>query len=234
MKKIIYTIAVAALLVFSTACNSKTENDYENSGTGTSKTLDVAENRFLDYDFSAISSPVKLNEAAVPIKSELPMGYQHAEFYEPQSIDDIMNQVSQVNIITITGSEPFQFLTGAPDIDNMIAEKSGTQSTITGTVFEARVLYSLAGEYEQGQNIKIYYPAGDWGVEFIEGRDYLVTLTGWGDSYKLTRDMNSVFNIDENFEITSQSSMALPAKFNGLSLADASYLLCNALHEPCD
>ncbi len=109
----------------------------------------------------------------------------------------------------------------------MIAEKAGTESIIKGTVFEAQVLYSLAGGIEDGQSIKIYYPAGDWGVELAEGEDYLVTLSEWGDSYKLTRSMNSVFDIDENFVITSQSSMAFPAKFNGLSLADASYLLCN-------
>lgn len=146
---------------------------------------------------------------------------------EPQSIDDILREVTQINIITITGSKPFESLTGDSELDNMIAQKAGTDNIITGTVFEAKVLYSLSGENENGQSINIYYPAGDWGVKLVEGNDYLVTLTEWGDSFKLTRDMNSVFDIDDDFVITSQSSMAFSAKFNGLTLADASYLLCN-------
>lgn len=113
----------------------------------------------------------------------------------------------------------------------MIAEKAGTEDIVKGTVFEARVLYSLAGEIEEGESVKIYCPAGDWGVELAEGKDYLVTLSEWGDSYKLTRDMNSVFDIDGDFVITSQSSMEFPAKFNGLSLADTAYLLCNEFDE---
>lgn len=221
MKKTLLAIVAAMMLISLSACSTKPELDSENNLT------DTAENRFLDYDFSAVSSPVKLNETAVPVKTELPPGYQFAEYNEPQSVEDIMRKVTQVDIITITGTESFQFLTGDSDLDSMIAEKAGTANVITGTVFEAQVLYSLAGGIEDGQSIKIYYPAGDWGVELLEGKDYLVTLSEWGDSYKLTRDMNSVFDIDENFVVTSQSSMTFPAKFNGLSLADASYLLCN-------
>lgn len=222
MKKTLLVIVAAIMLISLSACSAKPELGSENNLT------DTAENRFLNYDFSAVSSPVKLNETAVPVKTELPSGYRFAEYNEePQSMDDIMRMVTQVDIITITGIESFQSLTGDSDLDSMIGEKAGTASVITVTVFEAQVLYSLAGEIEDGQSIKIYYPAGDWGVELAEGKDYLVTLSEWGDSYKLTRDMNSVFDIDENFVITSQSSMTFPAKFNGLSLADASYLLCN-------
>lgn len=221
MKKILFSIAAAMMLLSLSACGTKSELGVENSLTN------AAANRFLEYDFNAVSCPVKLNETAVPVKAELPLSYQFAEYIEPQSIDDMMRYVTQVNLITITGSEPFQALTGERELDDMISEKAGTANIITGTVFEAKVLCSLAGENEDGQSIRIYYPAGDWGVELAEGKDYLVTLTEWGDSYKLTRDMNSVFDIDENFVITSQSSMAFPAQFNGLSLADASYLLCN-------
>lgn len=221
MKKTLLAIVAAMMLISLSACSTKPELVLESNLT------DTAKNRFLSYDFSAVSSPVKLNETAVPVKTELPLGYQFAEYNEPQSMDDIMRMVTQVDIITIIGIESFQGLTGDSDLDSMIAEKAGTASIITGTVFEAQVLYPLAGGIEEGQSIKIYYPAGDWGVELVEGKNYLVTLSEWGDSYKLTRDMNSVFDIDENFVITSQSSMTFPAKFNGLSLADASYLLCN-------
>ena len=30
---------------------------------------------------------------------------------------------------------------------------------------------------DDGQSIKIYCPAGDWGVELVEGKNYLVTLS---------------------------------------------------------
>lgn len=221
MKKKLLAILTVMMLMSLSACSTKPESVIENNLT------DTAENRFLNYDFGAISSPVKLNETAAPVKTEIPLSYQFSEYNEPQNMDDIMRMVTQVDIITITGIESFQILTGDSDLDSMIAEKAGTANIITGTVFEAQVLYPLAGELDDGQSIKIYCPAGDWGVELVEGKNYLVTLSEWGDSYKLTRDMNSVFDIDENFVITSQSSMAFPAKFNGLSLADASYLLCN-------
>lgn len=220
MQKVLVIFSVMMLISLS-ACSAKPESVFENNLT------DTAENRFLNYDFNAISSPVKLNETAVPVKTELPEGYRFAEYNEPKNMHDIMRMVTQVDIITITGIESFRILTGDSDLDSMIAEKSGTASIITGTVFEAQVLYPLSGVIEAGQSIKIYYPAGDWGVELVEGKNYLVTLSEWNDSYKLTRNMNSVFDIDENFVITSQSSMTFPAKFNGLSLADASYLLCN-------
>lgn len=219
--KALLAIIAAMLLISLSACGTEPESEFANNLT------DTAENRFLNYDFSAVSSPVKLNEVAVPVKTVLPTAYHFADYNEPKSVNDIMRNVTQVGVITITGTESFQVLTCDSDLDNMIAEKAGTESIIKGTVFEAQVLYSLAGGIEDGQSIKIYYPAGDWGVELAEGEDYLVTLSEWGDSYKLTRSMNSVFDIDENFVITSQSSMAFPAKFNGLSLADASYLLCN-------
>ncbi len=221
MMKALLAIIAAMLLISLSACGTEPESEFANNLT------DTAENRFLNYDFSAVSSPVKLNEVAVPVKTVLPTAYHFADYNEPKSVNDIMRNVTQVGVITITGTESFQVLTCDSDLDNMIAEKAGTESIIKGTVFEAQVLYSLAGGIEDGQSIKIYYPAGDWGVELAEGEDYLVTLSEWGDSYKLTRSMNSVFDIDENFVITSQSSMAFPAKFNGLSLADASYLLCN-------
>lgn len=219
--KALLAIIAAMLLISLSACGTEPESEFANNLT------DTAENRFLNYDFSAVSSPVKLNEVAVPVKTVLPTAYHFADYNEPKSVNDIMRNVTQVGVITITGTESFQVLICDSDLDNMIAEKAGTESIIKGTVFEAQVLYSLAGGIEDGQSIKIYYPAGDWGVELAEGEDYLVTLSEWGDSYKLTRSMNSVFDIDENFVITSQSSMAFPAKFNGLSLADASYLLCN-------
>lgn len=219
--KALLAIIAAMLLISLSACGTEPESEFANNLT------DTAENRFLNYDFSAVSSPVKLNEVAVPVKTVLPTAYHFADYNEPKSVNDIMRNVTQVGVITITGTESFQVLTCDSDLDNMIAEKAGTESIIKGTVFEAQVLYSLAGGIEDGQSIKIYYPAGDWGVELAEGEDYLVTLSEWGDSYKLTRSMNSVFDIDENFVITSQSSMTFPAKFNGLSLADASYLLCN-------
>ncbi len=221
MMKALLAIIAAMLLISLSACGTEPESEFANNLT------DTAENRFLNYDFSAVSSPVKLNEVAVPVKTVLPTAYHFADYNEPKSVNDIMRNVTQVGVITITGTESFQVLTCDSDLDNMIAEKAGTESIIKGTVFEAQVLYSLAGGIEDGQSIKIYYPAGDWGVELAEGEDYLVTLSEWGDSYKLTRSMNSVFDIDENFVITSQSSMTFPAKFNGLSLADASYLLCN-------
>lgn len=221
MMKALLAIIAAMLLISLSACGTEPESEFANNLT------DTAENRFLNYDFSAVSSPVKLNEVAVPVKTVLPTAYHFADYNEPKSVNDIMRNVTQVGVITITGTESFQVLICDSDLDNMIAEKAGTESIIKGTVFEAQVLYSLAGGIEDGQSIKIYYPAGDWGVELAEGEDYLVTLSEWGDSYKLTRSMNSVFDIDENFVITSQSSMAFPAKFNGLSLADASYLLCN-------
>lgn len=221
MMKALLAIIAAMLLISLSACGTEPESEFANNLT------DTAENRFLNYDFSAVSSPVKLNEVAVPVKTVLPTAYHFADYNEPKSVNDIMRNVTQVGVITITGTESFQVLTCDSDLDNMVAEKAGTESIIKGTVFEAQVLYSLAGGIEDGQSIKIYYPAGDWGVELAEGEDYLVTLSEWGDSYKLTRSMNSVFDIDENFVITSQSSMAFPAKFNGLSLADASYLLCN-------
>ncbi len=221
MMKALLAIIAAMLLISLSACGTEPESEFANNLT------DTAENRFLNYDFSAVSSPVKLNEVAVPVKTVLPTAYHFADYNEPKSVNDIMRNVTQVGVITITGTESFQVLTCDSDLDNMIAEKAGTESIIKGTVFEAQVLYSLAGGIEDGQSIKIYYPAGDWGVELAEGEDYLVTLSEWGDSYKLTRSMNSVFDIDENFVVTSQSSMAFPAKFNGLSLADASYLLCN-------
>lgn len=221
MMKALLAIIAAMLLISLSACGTEPESEFANNLT------DTAENRFLNYDFSAVSSPVKLNEVAVPVKTVLPTAYHFADYNEPKSVNDIMRNVTQVGVITITGTESFQVLTCDSDLDNMIAEKAGTESIIKGTVFEAQVLYSLAGGIEDGQSIKIYYPAGDWGVELAEGENYLVTLSEWGDSYKLTRSMNSVFDIDENFVITSQSSMAFPAKFNGLSLADASYLLCN-------
>lgn len=219
--KALLAIIAAMLLISLSACGTEPESEFANNLT------DTAENRFLNYDFSAVSSPVKLNEVAVPVKTVLPTAYHFADYNEPKSVNDIMRNVTQVGVITITGTELFQVLTCDSDLDNMIAEKAGTESIIKGTVFEAQVLYSLVGGIEDGQSIKIYYPAGDWGVELAEGEDYLVTLSEWGDSYKLTRSMNSVFDIDENFVITSQSSMTFPAKFNGLSLADASYLLCN-------
>lgn len=221
MMKALLAIIAAMLLISLSACGTEPGSEFANNLT------DTAENRFLNYDFSAVSSPVKLNEVAVPVKTVLPTAYHFADYNEPKSVNDIMRNVTQVGVITITGTESFQVLTCDSDLDNMIAEKAGTESIIKGTVFEAQVLYSLAGGIEDGQSIKIYYPAGDWGVELAEGEDYLVTLSEWGDSYKLTRSMNSVFDIDENFVITSQSSMTFPAKFNGLSLADASYLLCN-------
>ncbi len=221
MMKALLAIIAAMLLISLSACGTEPESEFANNLT------DTAENRFLNYDFSAVSSPVKLNEVAVPVKTVLPTAYHFADYNEPKSVNDIMRNVTQVGVITITGTESFQVLTCDSDLDNMIAEKAGTESIIKGTVFEAQVLYSLAGGIEDGQSIKIYYPAGDWGVELAEGENYLVTLSEWGDSYKLTRSMNSVFDIDENFVITSQSSMTFPAKFNGLSLADASYLLCN-------
>lgn len=219
--KALLAIIAAMLLISLSACGTEPESEFANNLT------DTAENRFLNYDFSAVSSPVKLNEVAVPVKTVLPTAYHFADYNEPKSVNDIMRNVTQVGVITITGTESFQVLTCDSDLDNMIAEKAGTESIIKGTVFEAQVLYSLAGGIEDGQSIKIYCPAGDWGVKLAEGEDYLVTLSEWGDSYKLTRSMNSVFDIDENFVITSQSSMTFPAKFNGLSLADASYLLCN-------
>lgn len=225
MKKTVFAAAAAVMLAALSACAIQPESGFENIVT------DTAENRFLSYDFGTVSVPVRLNEAAVPLRTELPKAYRCADYIEPKSVSDIMRKVTQMGVITVTGEESFRNLTGDSELDGMIVEKAGTEDIVEGTVFEALVLYSLAGEIEEGESVKIYCPAGDWGVELAEGKDYLVTLSEWGDSYKLTRNMNSVFDIDGDFVITSQSSMEFPAKFNGLSLADAAYLLCNGFDE---
>ncbi len=229
MKERLTAISAALILISLSACSAAPESSAQSSSEAPAVTAEAKtdlENRFMSYDFSAVSSPVKLNEDAVPVKSELPLAYQWGEFIEPQSMQDIMKWVTQVGIISITGSEPFEHFSGDPELDSAIAEKAGASFIITGTVFEAKVLYPLAGSLTEGETIKIYYLTGDWGVELIEGKDYLVTLAEWGDSYKLGCDMSSVFDIDDDFVVTSQSSFMAAAKFNGLSLADASYLLC--------
>lgn len=226
MKERLTAISAALILISLSACSAAPESSAQNSSEAPAVTAEAQtdlENRFMSYDFSAVSSPVKLNEDAVPVK-ELPGGYQWAEYNEPQSMQDIMKWVTQVGIITITGSERFEHFSGDPELDSAIAEKAGAD-LVGGTVFKAKVLYPLAGSLTEGETIKIYHPTGDWGVELIEGKDYLVTLAEWGDAYKLGCDMSSVFDIDDDFVVTSQSSFMAAAKFNGLSLADASYLL---------
>lgn len=77
MKKIVCSIAMSMLLITLSACSTKTENNIEVNIAESP----VTENRFLNYDFRAVSSPVKLNETAVPVKHDLPLGYQHSEYY---------------------------------------------------------------------------------------------------------------------------------------------------------
>lgn len=106
MKKTLFAIAASILLASLSACGAEPESGVENNLT------DTAENRFLSYDFGTVSSPVKLNEAAAPVRSEMPEAYRFADYIEPKSVRDIMRNVTQVGVITVTGAEPFRNLTG--------------------------------------------------------------------------------------------------------------------------
>ncbi len=89
MMKALLAIIAAMLLISLSACGTEPESEFANNLT------DTAENRFLNYDFSAVSSPVKLNEVAVPVKTVLPTAYHFADYNEPKSVNDIMRNVTQ-------------------------------------------------------------------------------------------------------------------------------------------
>lgn len=236
MKKALIVFIIAAILGV-TACNSNTNivqtddiipkenitsvSSETNSSDNVERALAETYNRFLAYDFSAVSDPKVFNENPV-ITKPLPSGYKYSEYDEPITVEDLLYKVTQIVIVHIPDKEPVSesfSITGDPALDAAIAQKNNTDIS-ESTLTEADVQYSLFGDLSIGDTIFIFQPPGDWGVSLAPGQDYLVTLMEYKDNYKLTRSMNSVFEIDENFTITSQSTMLAAAKFNGSSLAD--------------
>ena len=236
MKKASIMIVILAMLGL-TACNSNTnyvQSDGvfpEENTTSVSSEINISEeinqvsaetdNRFLAYDFSAVSEPKVFNENPI-ITKPLPAGYEYSEYDEPVTVEDLLYKVTQIAIVHIPDKTPVSeefSITGDPALDAAIAQKTNTD-TAESTLTEAYVQYSLFGDLSIGDTVFIFQPPGDWGVSLVPGQDYMVTLMEYKDNYKLTRSMNSVFEIDENFTITSQSTMLAAAKFNGLSLAD--------------
>lgn len=231
MKKIICIVLSISLLSL-TGCStdSSNVNNSNNSEAAISSAIEQTaesveaadDNRFLSYDFSAVSDPIVLNENPI-ITKELPSGYEHADYTEPTTVRELLRFSTQMVVVHIpeqTIETAGQSMTGNPELDAAIAEKTGSDLLGDQTLTRADVKHVVFGDLNIGDSIKIFQPGGDWGVTLTPGEDYLVTMKEYKDNYKLTMSMNSVFEIDDDFVITSQSSMTMAAKFNGLSLAD--------------
>jgi len=228
MKTKLITILTLFLAIMLSGCASSADNSVEFSEAfvlTTEEAAGAAENRFLSYDFTNISDPLEYNENPT-ITNEMPGAYEWIDFNEPQSTEDLLLHTTQIAIIKIKGCHTKDgSLTGDAELDRAVAEKALISDVTKDKVYEATVQAVIEGSLAVDEDVQIFVAQGEWGINFEDGMDYLVMLMEYDGIYKLPLYEDSVYNIADDFTVTSQSSFLAANKFNELSLADSCALL---------
>ncbi len=182
------------------------------------------DNRFAAYDFTAVSDPIEYNPAPECAWWEIPVAYHNADYSPIRNTENMVQYSTDLAVVRILDepNDDTAYLTGSEELDTELAGKYKVDSlNATVLLYPAKVLYTAAGDVEQGENIVIMQVAGNWGVELKKDREYFIAFKAMNDgTYKPSLGINSVYEIKDDFTVQPESMFETGARYEGLPLAD--------------
>lgn len=221
--KFVILLSMTAILL--TACNAQVQESAEPAPTQSGN------NRFADYDFANVPETIQLNENPDLSEKVLPTPYEFADYSIPYDVSDIIIPESKLIIAAaVETSDHYYSMTGSIELDSAINDKIGTFGVSKGFNTMVEVLYSPNNEFDVGDKIQIFSPGKNWGENLEIGKEYMLVIHHWDDIYyQYTDGMNSIFEIDDDFNVTSRSPYIGPSQLDTLPLAQAVSVLDDAI-----
>lgn len=182
------------------------------------------DNRFAAYDFTAVSDPIEYNHAPDCAWWEIPSAYNTADYSLPRDAQGMVQYSTDLAVVRILDepNDETAYLTGSEELDTELAGKYKADSlNATVLLYPAKVLYTAAGDVDQGENIVVMQVAGNWGVELKKDREYFIAFKAMNDgTYKPSLGIDSVYEIKDDFTVQPESMFEIGARYEGLPLAD--------------